>query len=163
MHRRTLLTLPIIAQFRPAFAAPQLTIRAHYECLWWADNQMEGLRSDSPLPKTTRVKLDRWEYSDPVGVPNPDDVILVLALSAPAARTLSLSVRPSFRIRGTWRSVAVLPGRTITLEPGTTRSEEFTIPVRTMIHEHSARRLATAILVDGRQAARAELPIIGGD
>lgn len=163
MHRRTLLSLPIIAQLRPAFAAPPLTVRAHYECLWWADNQMEGLRSDSPLPKTTRVNLDRWEYSDPVGVPNPDDVILVLALSAPAARTLSLSVRPSFRIRGTWRTRAVLPGRTITLEPGSTRTEEFTIPVRTMIHDHSARRLATAILVDGRQTARAELPIIGGD
>jgi hypothetical protein len=124
---------------------------------------MEGLRSDSPLPKTTRVKLDRWEYSDPVGVPNPDEVILVLALSAPAARTLALSVRPSFRVRGNWRAGAALPGRGITLESAVTRTEEFVIPVRTMIYDHSARRLATAILVDGKQAARAELPIIGGD
>jgi len=163
MHRRFFLALPALAATGPAHAAPPVTIRAHYECLWWADNQMEGLRSDSPLPKTTRVKLDRWEYSDPVGVPNPDEVILVLALSAPSARTLNLSVRPSFRIRGAWRAGTALAGRTVSLEPGATRTEEFIISVRAMIYDHSARRLATAILVDGKQAARAELPIIGGD
>ena len=31
------------------------------------------------------------------------------------------------------------------------------------VNDRGARRLATAILVDGKQAARAELPIIGGD
>jgi hypothetical protein len=164
MLRRTLLALPAVTLLRPALAAPApLAVRAHYECLWWADSQMEGLRADSPLPKTTRVKLDRWEYSDPVGVPNPDEVILVVTLTAPAARTLSLTVRPSWRIGGTGRAGTALPARSITLEPGAARTEEFTIPVRRMIHDQSARRLAAVVLADGRQVTRAELPIIGGD
>jgi len=164
MRRRTLLTLPVLAQFRPAFAAPPpVTIRAHYECLWWSDSQMEGLRSDSPLPKTTRVKLDRWEYSDPVGVPNPDEVILVATLTAPAPRSLQLAVRTSWRIRGTWRQGTTLPPRPVTLAAATPRVEEFIIPVRRMIHDRDARRLAAIIQVDGKGSIRAELPIIGGD
>lgn len=164
MRRRTLLTLPAIVLSRPVHAAPPpLTIRAHYECLWWSDSQMEGLRADSPLPKTTRVKLERWEYSDPVGVPNPDEVILVVTLIAPAPRGLQLAARTSWRIRGAWRQGATLPARPVTLAAATPRAEEFTIPVRRMIYDRDARRLATTLLVDGKDSIRAELPIIGGD
>jgi hypothetical protein len=164
MLRRTLLTVPAIMLLHPAFGAPAaLTVRTQYECLWWSESQMEGLRADSPLPKTTRVKLDRWEYSDPVGVPNPDDVILVVTLSAPAGRTLSLTVRPNWRIGGNWRTGIALPARSIALEPGAARTEEFTIPVRQMIYDLRARRLSAMVMADGKQVARAELPIIGGD
>lgn len=164
MRRRSLIALPVATLLPPAHAAPaRVMAHAHYECLWWSDSQMEGLRSDSPLPKTTRVKLDRWEYSDPVGVPNPDDVILVVTLTTAAPRNLQLGARTSWRIRGAWRQGASLPARPVPLTANTPRTEEFIIPVRRMIHDRRARRLAATILLDGTDGIRAELPIIGGD
>ena len=43
---------------------------------------MEGLNPNSPPPKNTEVKLTKWEYSDPVGVPYPEviDVLVVLVV-----------------------------------------------------------------------------------
>jgi hypothetical protein len=58
---------------------------------------------------------------------------------------------------------AAPPPRRVALPAGAAHAEEFVIPVRHMIHENAARRLSARVLLDGRAAARAVLPIIGGD
>ena len=52
-----------------------------FVALWWSKSQMEGLDPDSAPPKQTEVQLDHWDYSDPVGTPNPEtfDVVVRLA------------------------------------------------------------------------------------
>lgn len=35
---------------------------------------MEGLNLNAPPSKSTPVTLEKWEYSDPIGVPHPDTV-----------------------------------------------------------------------------------------
>ena len=164
MIRRSLLLLPLALWHHPVLAAgpSNLDVQAHFECLWWAEHQMERLRADSPLPKTTRVRLPRWEYSDPIGVPNPDEVILVVTLRASTARTVTLSVRTRWKIRA-WANPEPLPDRSVVLEAGVPHNEEFIIPVRAMIYDRSAKRLAAHIWVDRREVTRVELPVLGGD
>ncbi len=46
----------------------------HFECLWWSLAQQEHFNPNAPPTKSTLVRLTKWEYSDPVGVPHPDTV-----------------------------------------------------------------------------------------
>ena len=62
-------------------APPQLAADVSIRALWWSEAQMEGLNPNAPPPKTTEVKLQKWEYSDPVGVPNPDKIDVVVVLT----------------------------------------------------------------------------------
>lgn len=48
-----------------------------FRCLWWSEEQMRGLNPSAPPAKTTEISLDHWEYTDPVGVPHPDEVDLL--------------------------------------------------------------------------------------
>lgn len=50
---------------------------------------MEGLNPNAPPPKNTEVKLTKWEYSDPVGVPHPDVVDAVVTLKAATGEAMS--------------------------------------------------------------------------
>lgn len=59
---------------------PALTTELSFHCLWWSESQMEGLNPNAPPPKNTDVKIEKWEYSDPIGVPHPDTVDLVIHL-----------------------------------------------------------------------------------
>jgi hypothetical protein len=67
------------AQSNPASKAG-LKAAVTFRCLWWSENQMDGLNPNSPPPKTTEVVLKKWEYSDPIGVPHPDVVDVVVEL-----------------------------------------------------------------------------------
>lgn len=58
-------------------------------CLWWSESQMEGLNPNSPPPKTTEVKLSKWEYSDPIGVPHPDTIDVAVTVENPSNETVS--------------------------------------------------------------------------
>src|SRR5262245_8658291 len=62
-------------------APPALRADVAFACLWWSEAQMEGLNPNAPPPKRTEVRITKWEYSDPVGVPHPDvvDVVVILA------------------------------------------------------------------------------------
>lgn len=172
MHRRSLflslaiagLGVPVSAfAARPAAGpATGVDVQAQFECLWWSEREMSGIDPNRPPPKTTRVRIAKWEYSDPIGVPHPDEVILVLRLRAAQAREVTLAPRVSWRLRG-WQPAQALGIRRVTLAAGEARVEEFTIPVARMILDRVSRRMRVAVLLDGRQALQLELPIQGGD
>ena len=79
---------------------PPLAVSATYRCLWWSEAQMENFDPNSPPPKKTEVVIKKWEYSDPVGVPHPDVVDLVVEIkngaTSPASQVL-------VEISGQWR------------------------------------------------------------
>ena len=61
-----LVATPVLAQ--------ELEAEAEFRTLWWSKEQMVNFNPNRPPPKATEVVIDRWEYSDPVGVPHPDEV-----------------------------------------------------------------------------------------
>jgi hypothetical protein len=90
---------------------------------------MEGLNPNSPPPKMTEVKLQKWEYTDPVGVPHPDKVDVVVVLTnegATAAKDVTASIDGQWHIGPiksesaagwtsetrlqTWQALTVAPG-----------------------------------------------------
>jgi hypothetical protein len=82
----------------PVVSNPKISGAITFRCLWWSDEQKNGLNPNSPPPKTTEVIIDKWEYSDPIEVPHPDVVDLVVDLrndsNEPAQNlTVNLSVR----------------------------------------------------------------------
>jgi hypothetical protein len=72
-------------------AAAPSALRADvaFVCLWWSEAQMEGLNPNAPPPKKTEVRITKWEYSDPVGVPHPDVVDIVVTLANSGNQVLS--------------------------------------------------------------------------
>lgn len=53
--------------------------------MWWSEAQMIGMDLDSPPSKTAEIQLDRWEYGDPIGNPNPATFNVVALVSVPYA------------------------------------------------------------------------------
>lgn len=86
-----------LAQSKPA-PASKLSAAITFRCLWWSEKQMDGLNPNSPPPKTTEVTLNKWEYSDPIGVPHPDVVDVVVELGNDAdTEAGNLTVKVSTR------------------------------------------------------------------
>lgn len=81
-------------------ASSTLTANASFHCLWWSEAEMENLDPNSPPPKRTDVMIKKWEYSDPVGIPHPDVVDLVMEI-----RNKGQSQSPQLvaDISGQWR------------------------------------------------------------
>ena len=79
---------------------PPLAVSATYRCLWWSEAQMENFDPNSPPPKKTEVVIKKWEYSDPVGMPHPDVVDLVVEVKNDGRSTASHVVA---EISGQWR------------------------------------------------------------
>jgi hypothetical protein len=82
----------------PVAATPKISSAISFRCLWWSDEQKNGLNPNSPPPKTTEIIIDKWEYSDPIEVPHPDVVDIVVDLrndsDEPAQNlTVNFSVR----------------------------------------------------------------------
>jgi hypothetical protein len=63
-----------------AIVANELAVQVRFTTKWWSAAQMEGLDPNNPPPKNTEVELARWEYSDPVGVPHPDVVDVLVTV-----------------------------------------------------------------------------------
>lgn len=59
----------------------KLSINTVFHASWWSPVQMENMDLDNPPTKNTDVIIDKWEYSDPVGVPHPDAVELAIELT----------------------------------------------------------------------------------
>jgi hypothetical protein len=64
----------------PVVSNPKISGAISFRCLWWSDEQKNGLNPNSPPPKTTEIAIEKWEYSDPIEVPHPDVVDLVVDL-----------------------------------------------------------------------------------
>lgn len=87
---------------RPAESpAPAVRADVTFACLWWSEAQMEGLNPNAPPPKNTEVKLTKWEYSDPVGVPHPDTVDVVVTLANSGGQGLS---NLEVEVAGEWKN-----------------------------------------------------------
>lgn len=72
--------------------APKIVVSARFECMWWNEQQMNGMDPNNPPPKQTRVVLKRWEYSDPIGVPHPDSVDVAINVKNGAGAALEGAV-----------------------------------------------------------------------
>jgi hypothetical protein len=81
-------------------ASPALHADVAFACLWWSEAQMEGLNPNAPPPKKTEVKLTKWEYSDPVGVPHPDTVDVMVTLANSGGQALS---NLDVEVAGEWK------------------------------------------------------------
>ena len=75
-----LASFPSCSRRQAAAAGPDLSAEVSYRALWWSPDQMNGMNPNAPPPKTTEIKLDKWEYSDPIGVPHPDVVDVTVAV-----------------------------------------------------------------------------------
>jgi hypothetical protein len=114
-----------------------------------------------PPERLAKVRLARWEYSDPVGVPHPDAVTLVVEASPETAG--DIGVRLQWRIRGRWVSVAA-PGVPVESHgPAGERVLRLDIRVKEKIEDDHAARLRASIVVAGKVVVRADLPIQAGD
>lgn len=112
---QVLFSSTVDAQPKPVSPA-KLSAAVTFRCLWWSETQMDGLNPNSPPPKTTEVILKKWEYSDPIGVPHPDIVDLVVELgndTATALNNLNVNVSARWLIgpqtnkyRAVWRKSA---------------------------------------------------------
>lgn len=72
---RLLLACLLLAPWSAAAAeGPALAAKVEFRCLWWSPEQQRNFNPNQPPPRTTEVTIDRWEYTDPVGVPHPDVV-----------------------------------------------------------------------------------------
>lgn len=81
--------------------AANLSAEVTFHCLWWSDDQMEGFDPNSPPPQTTDVTIQKWEYSDPVGVPHPDTVDVVIKLTNTGTSPITDVVAV---LNGQWRT-----------------------------------------------------------
>jgi len=171
------------AQPRADSPAGTLATSATFECLWWSEAQMDGLDPNHPPPKQTRVTIKKWEYSDPVGVPNPDVVDLVVKIKntstetaaqvAPAVQIQWLEGPQSKKQSAAWSALAALPAQEAVSIPSH-ESKTFRYPIDVagrmsqLAKQHgwpwSLRAVVTTTTAGGTVgSARFELPIVPGD
>jgi hypothetical protein len=96
--------------------SPTLTANASFHCLWWSEAEMENLDPNSPPPKRTDVIIKKWEYSDPVGIPHPDVVDLVMEIGN---KGQSQSPQLVADISGQWRIGPIASQRKAAWGPST--------------------------------------------
>jgi hypothetical protein len=99
---------------------------------------MDGLDPNHPPPKQTRAVITRWEYTDPVGVPHPDVVDLVVEITNKSVSTVNQisaevqvqwSEGPLDRKSGAaWGSPTMLP-KTDSVSFGASESKTFRFPI----------------------------------
>lgn len=100
---------------RLAAATPVVQVDVAFTCLWWSDAQMEGLNPNAPPPKNTEVTIKKWEYSDPVGVPHPETVDIVVTLVNTSGEILS---NLEVEVSGAWKDGPLhSPARAVWSQP----------------------------------------------
>jgi hypothetical protein len=86
MNFRVLAAAMMMAAWPAAGGDGPVAVKASFRCMWWSEQQMNGLDPDNPPEKETETELRKWEYSDPVGVPHPDVVEVSLEMTNMGAR-----------------------------------------------------------------------------
>jgi hypothetical protein len=144
---------------------------------------MEGMDPNHPPPKETRIPIRRWEYTDPVGVPHPDVVDLVVLIRNDSPREME-GVSPDIQIQwlegsmrrkesAAWDKLVLIPTPApVRLAVNETRTFRFPIDLaakmKSLAPKHAwpwALRVIATAKVPGTAAGstQAELPIIPGD
>lgn len=166
-------------------APPTVSAAVTFRCLWWSQEQMESINPNAPPPKTTEVTLHAWEYTDPIGVPHPDTVDVVVELSADGGEPISgvvatveaawLIGAPSSAESARWGDASrVLTSTPTLLSPGTKTTIRVPVPIAARMAELDgtgewpwALRVIVNVRAEGRAEplvrAQAELPIRPGD
>jgi hypothetical protein len=144
----------------PGAAAAAPSVAASYECLWWAPAQMVDLDPNKPPPKATPTPLSRWEYSDPVGVPHPDVVTLVVHISA--ADAAGLTVRTQW-LGKTWSPQTPRQMTAPIASEGATSVLRYDIPIGPYILAHEPKRFRSSLYVAGVKVKDVDLAIQLGD
>ncbi len=88
------------AQHRAMPTPPAIRADIDFTCLWWSEAQMEGMNPNAPPPKGTEVRLKKWEYSDPVGVPHPDTIDVLITLTTDKTEAL---LNAEVQVDGQWK------------------------------------------------------------
>ncbi len=144
-------------------AADTLSASAHYECLWWSAYQQAHFNPNHPPPQETRIQLDHWEYSDPVGVPHPDTIILVVTLISTSLTTpVTISVTTRW-LGGGPEKGETMSSNNIRLRAGVAKTIEFLIPVKSKIYESNPKLLRSSVWSGHKELTHADLPIVIGD
>jgi|GEM_PF-5749752 len=163
MARLIIALLLLMTVRTAALAAENISARAHYECIWWSTEQMANFDPNHPPPRKTRVRLDRWEYSDPVGVPHPDTVTLVVMLtSSGVQKNLDIVVRTQW-LGGRPAKAEALTSHIVSLEAGVPKIIEFQLPVKATIDQNHPKLLRSSIWAGAKELSHADLPITVGD
>jgi len=161
MIRRLCFAILFCAAFLVHGAAHAATsVAASYECLWWAPAQMVDLDPNKPPPKATPTPLSRWEYSDPVGVPHPDIVTLVVRASAADAATLV--VRTQW-LGKAWSAPTQRQMTSPIATDGAMRVLRYDIPIGPYILAHEPKRFRSSAYVAGVKVKDFDLAIQLGD
>jgi len=173
----------LAASYASGQSPPTLAAQVTFRCLWWSESQMVGLNPNSPPPKGTEVVIRKWEYSDPVGVPHPDTVDVVVELenkgSSPAAGVTVVVTRQwlvgskKSRASAKWSAPeAALTSQSATIAPGQTLPVRATIDLASRMAELDKKGqwpwgLRALVTVRGGDkvllTSQAELPISRGD
>jgi len=146
---------------------------------------MEGLNPNAPPAKRTEVTIQKWEYSDPVGVPHPDVVDAAVEVKNESGASVAGAV---IEVSGRWRTGPFRdPSRAawgqpeelgrvgpFTFAPHEVRTVRIPVNVAQKMaelqrSEHWPYTLGVEVLIrrDGSGAAvgsaQSELPILRGD
>jgi hypothetical protein len=160
-----------------------LSTSATFECLWWSEAQMDGLDPNHPPAKETRVTIKKWEYSDPVGVPHPDVVDVVVRIkntSGDAANQVAATVQiqwlegpQSKKQAAAWSAPTTLPAQdAVSIPPQQSKSFRYPVGINDkmvqLAKQHgwpwSMRAIVTTTVAGNPVgSSRFELPIAPGD
>jgi hypothetical protein len=165
--------------------AGEVRLDLGFSCLWWSTAQMEGMNPNAPPPKNTEVRLSKWEYSDPIGVPHPEVVDVVITLTNSGRQPLSnleVEVASQWRrgplqhsAQAVWGERAVLKSfQKVNVPAAGSHNLRLPVDLRTMMEAldkeqlwpHALRVMVSVRLPGKAQPlvqAQAELPIIPGD
>ena len=163
--------------------AGTLSTSATFECLWWSEAQMDGLDPNHPPAKETRVAIKKWEYSDPVGVPHPDVVDLVVQIKntsgdpvsqvAPAVQIQWLEGPQSKKQAAAWSAPAALPAQeALSIPAHESKLFRYSIDVRgemaRLAKQHGwpwslRATVTTSVAGSALGSTKADLPITPGD
>lgn len=143
---------------------------------------MEGLNPNSPPPKNTEVKLSKWEYSDPIGVPHPDTVDLAVTVHNPyanAASNLNVEIRVQWKTgpqgkpsAAIWSEPAVLKQQGLSVDAEGQQIVKAPVDLKKKMDELEKQKkwpFALRVVADVKAASavvsqsQAELPIKAGD
>jgi hypothetical protein len=175
---------PASANGQPARRSATIATELSFRGLWWSEAQRDGLNPNAPPPKTTEVTIDKWEYSDPVSVPHPDVVDVVIDVKnvgdVPAQRA-SINVSRQWltgpqgdQTRARWTAPRIIKREApVDLDPGLAHTMRIPVDLasmmktlgRTLAWPWALRLHVTVRAASGQVLLRTtrDLPILPGD